>query len=249
MMRLRTIFRSPAPMIALMVRASRIKGKLSWMSAIRMITASPHPPKYPERSPKVQPTHPATITVAIPTRSAIRAPKITRDRTSRPNWSVPNGCAWPGGRSTTANEAAVGLYGARDGASRAHATAAATIVSPTRPVRLCRSQRRRRRTPPPRAGGAAVLSIAHLRIQPEIGQVDEKVHRHVEERRDEHADHHDGKIPAQQGVQDVPAQSRPGEDRLGNDRPPQQLAGVQSEHGDDGDRRVFQHVADEHSRL
>ena len=49
-------------------------GKARVMSAVRMITESVNPPKYPASTPPVTPNSVAIATEIMPTRSEIRAP-------------------------------------------------------------------------------------------------------------------------------------------------------------------------------
>jgi len=70
--------------------ASRIAGKASCTSAMRMSTLSTHPPKCPARRPRSTPKTPATSSVETPTVSETRAPIIIWANRSWPTWSVPN---------------------------------------------------------------------------------------------------------------------------------------------------------------
>jgi len=65
-------------------------GSASHVSVTRMITWSTQPPRYPDRMPSVVPRRPATMTAVKPTTMETRAPKMRRDSTSRPTWSVPS---------------------------------------------------------------------------------------------------------------------------------------------------------------
>ena len=69
----------------------------------------------------------------ITTSSAVRAPQITRDRTSKNSRSVPNGCVelgWPTfGNSTPWAEDCANPYGASQGAKTAQITK--TVVTST----------------------------------------------------------------------------------------------------------------------
>ncbi len=113
------------PSTAMIPMASRMKGKASWASATVMITVSVQPPRKPARSPSAEPTRPPTSTAAKPTRSDTREPKIIRESTSRPRWSVPSTCARPsaasrvGATSRARSDWRVGSWGASHGAAAA----------------------------------------------------------------------------------------------------------------------------------
>ena len=76
-----------------MARARISCGNASRMSIRRSSRRSTFPPQYALTTPSSPPSvHPASDAVK-PTNSAIRAPYMTRLRTSRPNSSVPNQCS------------------------------------------------------------------------------------------------------------------------------------------------------------
>ena len=116
------------PSTAMMPMASRMKGKASWASATVMITVSVQPPLKPARSPSAEPMRPPTSTAAKPTMSDTREPKIMRESTSRPRWSVPSTCARPsaasrvGAASRARSDWRVGSWGASHGAAAATTT-------------------------------------------------------------------------------------------------------------------------------
>ena len=64
-------------------------GRASHVSVTRMMTWSTQRPRYPDRMPSPVPSTPATTTAVKPTTTETRAPKISRESTSRPRWSVP----------------------------------------------------------------------------------------------------------------------------------------------------------------
>ncbi len=84
------MFISLGPRIAARKIAKLIAGSASHVSVTRMISWSTHLPRYPERMPSVVPIVPATTTARMPTTIETRAPKISRESTSRPRWSVPS---------------------------------------------------------------------------------------------------------------------------------------------------------------
>ncbi len=75
---------------------SRI-GKDSTTSVIRIKIASVMPPAYPAMPPTRTPITDARLVATTPTRSDTRAPKISRESTSRPFGSVPSRNVEPGG--------------------------------------------------------------------------------------------------------------------------------------------------------
>ena len=68
------ILPTPWPSTASNTRAMRIAGKDSWMSAMRMMTASTLPPKYAAARPSTSPMASAMTTLATPTESEMRRP-------------------------------------------------------------------------------------------------------------------------------------------------------------------------------
>ena len=84
------MFISLGPRMAARKIAKVSAGSASQESVTRMISWSTHLPVYPERMPSVVPMVPATTTARMPTTIDTRAPKISRESTSRPRWSVPS---------------------------------------------------------------------------------------------------------------------------------------------------------------
>src|SRR5262249_34440606 len=133
-------------------------------------------------------------TVTMPTHRATRAPKINRDRTSRPNSSVPSKCTPPGGWSRSSSETMYGLYGARNGAKMAVKISTATITSPTTAARLRLSRNHARATFPrvgrcgtgTANGSAAESAIAHARIDGDVQHIDHQVDHAHHQRGDQH---------------------------------------------------------------
>ena len=79
------------PSIPAMAMARTRPGNEIFISAIRMITASTTPPKYPAITPKNVPITKITATRHKVMIREVLVPKITRERRSRPSLSVPNG--------------------------------------------------------------------------------------------------------------------------------------------------------------
>ena len=84
------------PQIAATTIMSGTSGIAKKESVIRISTVSVTPPKYPARMPTAPPTRIATSVAANPTVSEIRAPQISRLRTSVPPSSSPSGANTPG---------------------------------------------------------------------------------------------------------------------------------------------------------
>ncbi len=72
--KLTMMLRRPSPTMALMVSASRMNGKESCTSAIRMSTAPGQPSKKPASSPSRPPTRAVSSTQQSPMKSATRVP-------------------------------------------------------------------------------------------------------------------------------------------------------------------------------
>ena len=90
------------PSTAISTIARRMAGNENSNSMKRMRTMSTGPPKYPAAMPITPPPINPTDTATAATFTEMRAAWITRDRTSRPNSSVPNQCARLGGCSLMA---------------------------------------------------------------------------------------------------------------------------------------------------
>ena len=88
-----TAFTRFGPSIPAIAIASTRPGKEIIISAIRMITPSTIPPKYPAITPRNVPITKITATRHNVMTREVLVPKITRDSKSRPSLSVPNGCA------------------------------------------------------------------------------------------------------------------------------------------------------------
>src|SRR5436190_550527 len=82
------------------------------------------------------------LTTPTPTSIEMRAPWITRERTSRPNSSVPNQCADEGGFRREGRSIVAGSWGAIHGANKAKHTKIVTITAPAIASGLCLVPRR-----------------------------------------------------------------------------------------------------------
>src|SRR3954454_13968242 len=139
----------------------------------------------------------------ITTSRAVRAPQITRERTSKNNRSVPNGCPWLGGatfgNSTPWAEDWAKPYGASHGAKIAQTTKTAVIATPATSIQRARpvvavnglpsaDSRRRLIAAPAALSGGVERGRRTSWGDPSVPRsgVDERV-----DDVDQHADHHD----------------------------------------------------------
>ena len=91
--------------------AERIAGNPCTASINRMSVSSSQPPAYPLSMPMTMPAAPPRPTAMTPTAIDVTAPRMMRESTSRPYWSVPNGCAADGPSKRTAIDMASGSDG------------------------------------------------------------------------------------------------------------------------------------------
>src|SRR5262245_994922 len=121
-----TMFISLGPTMAVRKIAKVSAGSASQVSVMRIMTWSTQPPRYPEMMPSPVPIAPATATAVKPTTIDTLAPKMSRDSTSRPRWSVPRRyamsppCCQAGGRKRAARLPISGSCGATQSANIAN---------------------------------------------------------------------------------------------------------------------------------
>ncbi len=85
-----TVVDQPAPATEAMTTASRIPGNDSTMSSVRMMMLVGGVPEAGGGRPgRIAPAASAASVAMAPTPIDVRAPASTREKTSRPNWSVP----------------------------------------------------------------------------------------------------------------------------------------------------------------
>src|SRR5580765_1090705 len=225
--------------------ARRMNGNASWASASVMIILSVQPPRNPASNPSEAPRSPPTTTAAKPTSRDTRAPKITRERTSRPRWSVPSRWALPsapanvGAESRPRSDWRMGSAGAITGAASAARIKSATNTAPP----TARPRVRRARL------AGACSARADARIEEAIDQVDAEVDHDEEHGGDEHGALHDGVVAVVDRLDGEPADTRPREDRLGDDGAAEQGTELQPGDRDDRHRRVLQGVLDDHEHF
>jgi len=116
-----------------MSSATKMAGKDSITSQVRMISASHLPPQKPAHSPRLTPSSTDSATELKPTNSEMRAPNISADKMSRPWSSVPSqylglpSALQAGGKRESASSRVArsnGLCGANQGAKTAATTQA-----------------------------------------------------------------------------------------------------------------------------
>src|SRR2546425_1749367 len=143
--------------------------------------------------PSTVPTTPAKITAVKPTTIDTRAPKISRESTSRPTWSVPSRCAvlppccQAGGRKRSPSSPTWGSWGAITSAKIASSASTARMVMGT----IGQPSRRKEARRPGNARTAARLAFI---TDPRIDDGVHEVHREVDD--DDHdAAEDDGRQP------------------------------------------------------
>src|SRR5690606_2559453 len=218
--------------------ASITVGKLFIASKRRISTLSSQRGPYPEIRPSAIPIRSETPVEPKATVSAIRPPCRTREKRSRPNWSVPRRCSAPGGMKRSRGEILDGSALARRSAKTAAPITATTRNRPNAP----NGSRRRRRSdlaPRPRAmTGSEIASdtgdqSSHEKVGDEVEQ-DEEGGGTQNRARD------DGEIACQDRVIDELADSGSRKDDLSEDGGGEHLADADAEERhrwQDGDRQ------------
>src|SRR5262249_31330383 len=98
-----------------------------------------------------------------------------------------------------------------------------------------------------RTSGLAV--VADAGIDHRVEQVDDEIHEHEHHRHEHHAPLHRSEIPRLYREQKPAPQPGPGENGLGDDGSPQEIAELETDHGEGGNEGVLEHVLDEHDAL
>src|SRR6266851_618392 len=180
--------------------------------------------------PSVVPTMPANTTAVRPTTIDTRAPKISRDSTSRPSWSVPSRywvlppVAQSGGLKRAVRLPISGLCGASwlaNTATRAMPTRITKGIigtSPSRSARMAVKRGARGARDGSTMTSAGVLMASALqpdaRIDHGIQDVDEQVHDHDHEAAQDHDALDDREVAEGDALVEEPPDARPGEHRL-----------------------------------
>src|SRR5688572_32670536 len=161
-----------------------------------------------------------------------------RESTSRPKRSVPSGWLALGGANICAAATAVGEYGAT-----ASARAPARMISPSIAQALTKSGLRAARPSPTRS------ATSEPRVERRVEQIDAEIEQHEDpaEQQDHALD--DGIVALEDRVEQQPADTGQREDVLDHDNAADDVAELDAGHGDDGDERVAQRVAERHLAL
>src|SRR5262245_43248360 len=163
---------------------------------------------------------------------------MVREKTSRPNWSVPNHQRSDGGRRRFTGASLNGSWVAISGAQTAMMTRTASSTPPKAMVGLRRiavaSEKRR----PGDGARSSVMtamscSVTDPRIEEGVGDVDDQVDDHLGG--GEHQDQplYDGIVALQHGVDGQPAEARDVEHGLGDHDARDQERNADADHGDD----------------
>src|SRR5205807_8306634 len=100
------------------------------------------------------------------------------------------------------------------------------------------------RTPATRTlTGSPPSLVADSRIEPRVEEVHDQVDEDETQCDDQHAALHQWKVTREDALHHQRADTRPGEDRLGEHRADQEVAGLHADDGDDRDERILQPVA------
>src|SRR3954469_3807363 len=180
--------------------------------------------------PSVVPTTPAKMTAVKPTTMETRAPKISRDRTSRPSWSVPSRYSYEpraiqnGGLKRAVSIPTSGLCGARYSAK----IATNAIVPRISTGRSGNSPSRKRRSAAKRGGpaGTRATSVKRLmsspqsdtRIDDRVENVNHQIYHDDHRAAQDHDPLDDREITERDPLIEQPSDTRPGEHGLDDDR-------------------------------
>src|SRR4051794_14683428 len=127
---------------------------------------------------------------------------MVREKTSRPNWSVPNHQRSEGGRRRLTGESLNGSWVAISGAKTAVTIRMASSTPPKAMVGLRRIAvaSEKRRSGRARSSARTAMSVPDPRIEEGVGDVDDQVHDHLGS--GEHQDQplHDGIVALQHGI-------------------------------------------------
>src|SRR6266480_4346647 len=202
--------------------------------------------------PRTVPMNPATITAVKPTIMETRAPKMSRERTSRPRWSVPRRCsALPpachaGGRKRSPSVPTSGLWGAMASAriaTSATVTMIAVGMTGNPPVRSAAKRQARLRL------WARLPFIADPRIDDGIEDVDDQVDHHDHRAAQEHRRLHHREVTEGDAFVEEAADAGPREDRLHHHGDVDHDDEVDSGQRQHRDERVLEGVLPDHQRL
>src|SRR2546425_11001643 len=105
---------------------------------------------------------------------------MTREKMSRPNSSVPNGCARDGASNWLVNACSMGSKGANVGANAAAAMTPVTMIAPATKLE-CANSRRQERAARRRDGRRATVPAVALSLGPDprVQKDGEHVHKQI----------------------------------------------------------------------
>src|SRR5713226_10661749 len=196
----------------------------------------------------------AMLTETNPTASEMREPCSSRERTSRPIWSVPSQCFAEGRVRIFFVSGLLGSQGARAGAHTAMAMRIPTTTAPPHASWLREKVRQKRRSSPRRKRAGPGTSApptprreANAWIHHPVRQVGEEVGEKRQARHDDEVAHDDGVVACEHRLDHELAHARDGEDALDDDAAADETGQREPEDGDHGQERVAEGVlADDH---
>src|SRR6266852_4606546 len=196
----------------------------------------------------------AMLTETNPTASEMREPCSSRERTSRPIWSVPNQCFAEGLDRIFFMSGLLGSQGARAGANTAMAMRSPTTTAPPHASWFREKVRQKRRSSPrPERAGPGTLATPPPRREPNawvhdpIRQVGEEVGEQRQGRHDDEVAHDDRVVAREHRLDHELSHARDGEDALDDDAAADEAGQGETEDGDHGQERVAKGVlADDH---
>src|SRR5438034_5953952 len=174
---------------------------------------------------------------------------MTRERVSRPSWSVPNSDCASGGLFMRRKLVLSGSWGATQGAAMAITIISTPTTPPTADSVLRRAKVTSSRRTDRWLGASAGSGIADSGIEPRIAQVDEEIHEDEDDgiEQDEIL-HHDDVALDQRGDQRA-AEAGDAKGLLHGHRAAKHEAQEHAGDGDHGEERVGQGVAQHHVPL
>src|SRR5882672_7307120 len=176
--------------------------------------------------PSTVPTKPAKSTARKPTSIDTRAPKISRDSTSRPMWSVPSRYSvvppaiHAGGRKRRDSVPTSGLCGATNSAKTARKASTTRIAIGTIGTPSVRKAASRQATvsPAARLGAGALTLISDPRVDHGVEDIHHDVHDDDHGAAQHHRGLHHREVAERDPLVEQPADARPGKDSLDDHR-------------------------------
>src|SRR5580698_6354801 len=187
--------------------------------------------------PSVPPKASPMIGAQSPTTSEIRAPKISRDNSSRPRPSVPSQCAAENGARRASMSMSVGLAIGRTSAKIATANTRiiqANAIQNSGPNRRARQTGAATATSSLRASSS--VAMADPRIEHGVEQVDDEVHDDEAGGDQQHGALQNNQIARVDRADQEPPDARQSEDRLDDDGAADQPADIDAGDGHQRER-------------